>query len=343
MKYALTFSSLSAYTTAKASGGSIYNILNGSDYSAAVVSFITATGNSCTDSVNIIVPRESGQVGDMLIYSSSKGFEWAKGGYGSTTSVGSNTISQSKLTSAGYACVGWCIHKEGSDCLIASLADLSTAKWSETQVVVPGVTTYSSIKRNDGDSAWIAGGNMKVAESYFGTSYNQYVWPVNRTQWADGVTAGTLTYTGTEGSVTINPANYDNIMERWYRHKIALQFPSASGCMKDFKGKKNTAALISYYGSGSTYAFQKAYAHAVSVTGFTAGNWWLPSIVELWYILKNKILLRRCGMPITESWYWSSTQYSATTAWYVNMTNSYVHTTGKSNPAYVRAVAAFKI
>ena len=67
MSYAKTYATRAAYISAKASGGEIYSLLSASN-SIAVVSYITATGESAIDSVNTIVPRESGQIGDLLIY-----------------------------------------------------------------------------------------------------------------------------------------------------------------------------------------------------------------------------------------------------------------------------------
>lgn len=342
MSYVKTYSTRAAYISAKASGGEIYNLLS-SNNQCSVTSLITATGESAVDSVNTIVAREYGQIGDLLIYQSATSlFCWAKGNSGGTGAIGSNTIEQTKLVNLGYTIVGWCIHKQGKDCLIASVSDLGTAPWGDS-TSVSGVNTFSSIARNDNYKTWIASGSMETAENYFGNSTNQYALPITRATWDAAAMDASLTYTGTEGSVTISKADYDNDFNKWYRIKILLQFPAKGTCMQDKEGEANTKALINTQGTGSTYAGQKCYAYGVSVTGFTAGNWWLPSVVELWYILKNKYLLRRKGMLITESWYWSSTQYSATLAWYVNMRNGYVNGNTKSYNYYVRAVSAFQI
>ena len=342
MSYAKTYATRAAYISAKASGGEIYSLLSSSN-SIAIVSYITATGESAVDSVNTIVPRGSGQIGDLLIYQSATGlFCWAKGNSGGTTAIGSNTIEQTKLVNLGYVIVGWCIHKQGKDCLIASVNDLGTATWGDS-TSVSGVNTFSTIARNDGYKTWIVSGSMEAAEKYYGSSTNQYVWPLLRTTWDAAAADASLTYTCTEGSVTITKADYDNDFNKWYRIKILLQFPAKGTCMQDKEGKANTKALITAQGTGSTYAGQKCYAYGVSATGFTAGNWYLPSISELWYILKNKYLLKKRGMAITESWYWSSTQYSATNAWRVSMAYGFVFYSDKSYTYYVRAVSAFQI
>lgn len=342
MSYAKTFATRAAYISAKAEGGEIYSLLSASN-SIAVVSYITATGESAIDSVNTIVPRESGQIGDLLIYQSATGlFCWAKGNSGGTTAIGSNTIEQTKLVNLGYVVVGWCIHKQGKNCLIASVNDMGTAAWGG-DATVNGVNTFSSIARNDSYKTWIASGSMEAAETYFGSSVNQYVWPLLRTTWDAAAADASLTYTCTEGSVTINKADYDNDFDKWYRIKVLLQFPAKGTCMQDKEGKANTKALISAQGTGSTYAGQKCYTYGVSATGFTAGNWYLPSVSELWYILKNKYLLKKRGMPIAEAYYWSSTQRSASGAWSVHMDYGPVHDHPKSYAFYGRAVSAFQI
>ena len=43
---------------------------------------------------------------------------------------------------------------------------------------------------------------------------------------------------------------------------------------------------------------------------------------------------------ITTDWYWSSTEYDASNAWYVNMNNGNVNTNTKNSAGRVRPVSA---
>ena len=85
------------------------------------------------------------------------------------------------------------------------------------------------------------------------------------------------------------------------------------------------------------------------MVGIGAGGWWLPSIAELLTIWKHKYAINLClsvisgASQLTESWYWSSTESSATGAWglyplggSLGLWNAKVQYSG-----YVRAVAAF--
>jgi len=230
---------------------------------------------------------------------------------------------------------------------------------------------------------WIASGSMEVSERLFenGTP-NTHTWPVKRSVWnavvenimsntaystTSGINSGSatvtvstskttgtgsITYTTTEGSVTIDPADYDYDFNKWYKRKIMLQFPTTDGCMIDLCGRRATALLKNCNnttknsaGVAITYpAAKKCWEYAISgVSDFAAGEWWMTSIVELWYLLKNEPILRSKGLTIGATWYWSCTQNSAANAWNVNFGNGYVNNYSKSSARSVFAVSAFHI
>lgn len=92
MKYSFTFSTLSDYLNAKASGGVIYNVLranNPASISQTAISHITGTGQTFIDAVNIIVSREEGgEIGDTLLYKTSDGkYYWLKGFLPTATAI----------------------------------------------------------------------------------------------------------------------------------------------------------------------------------------------------------------------------------------------------------------
>lgn len=346
------FNNLQEYKTAKATNGKIYNALTAAN-KLSITSFISDININAIDSVNIITDVKNGSLGDLLIYKDGI-FYWAKGKFGSTTTISSNEIQRTKLTALGYILIGWCIERKGNNCLIASVNNLGTCKWdpdasSESSdlygtCVVPNCFTSSQIVRNDNYTTWIASGSMEVAESYYTSSTNQYVLPILRSTWDSAAKDSSLTYSGTEGSVTINKSEYNNDFNTWYKEKILVKFPTNKGVMMHFNGKESTKAIIDQFGADKTYAANLCYKYGIEdVPGFTTGNWYLPSIVELWNIQKNKLFLSSCGMPITNSWFWTSTQFSKNTAWNVLMYNGYLNTNFKYPAGYVQAVAAFKI
>ena len=115
----------------------------------------------------------------------------------------------------------------------------------------------------------------------------------------------------------------------------------------DWAGKTNTAAQITKTQcQGASYApgFCAQYIHG----GLGAGKWWLPSLGELEMIYANMTKINYAlslisgAQQIAETWYWSSTEYSATYAWRLNFYNGSIYSSTKaSDRIRVRAVSAF--
>lgn len=78
-----------------------------------------------------------------------------------------------------------------------------------------------------------------------------------------------------------------------------------------------------------------------------ADDEYIPSLGELYFILAhftqiNAALEAVGGEPLRNDWYWSSTQYSATYAWYLSLTNGYAgYYTKATYQNRVRPVSAF--
>ena len=74
---------------------------------------------------------------------------------------------------------------------------------------------------------------------------------------------------------------------------------------------------------------------------------YIPSLGELYFILAhftqiNAALEAVGGEPLRNDWYWSSTQYSAATAWLLNLSDGGAYgTTKATNQHRVRPVSAF--
>ena len=125
--------------------------------------------------------------------------------------------------------------------------------------------------------------------------------------------------------------------------------------LNDFAGRANTTAIINGSTSSNVtnteaYAagFCNKYARVnANGKGLTTGRWWLPSLAELAMIWANfdKInyaLSKISGATQLQStWYWSSTQRSATHAWILYLSGGTVSDFYKFNQGPVRPVSAF--
>ena len=123
--------------------------------------------------------------------------------------------------------------------------------------------------------------------------------------------------------------------------------------MNDWNGKANTAAQITHSeASGTGYApgFCHAYSRVnANGQGLTAGKWWLPSMGEMMMIYANMkkinyaLSLIAGATQLIENAYWTSTEYSATNAWFLYLTDGNTGDWGaKATSRYrVRPVSAF--
>ena len=120
----------------------------------------------------------------------------------------------------------------------------------------------------------------------------------------------------------------------------------------DFAGKANTASQITHtemsgegYAPGFCHAYSRVNANG---KGLTAGKWWLPSLGEMMMIYANMtkinyaLSLIEGATQLVEDAYWTSTEYSATCAWYLNLTNGLMgYNTKATGTLRVRPVSAF--
>ena len=122
--------------------------------------------------------------------------------------------------------------------------------------------------------------------------------------------------------------------------------------LDDWTGKTSTAAQITHaecktesYAPGFCASYARVNANG---NGLTAGKWWLPSLGELMMIYANMrkinyaLSLINGATQLAETWYWSSTEYSAAYAWYLYLSNGYTGGNPKAtNQIRVRPVSAF--
>lgn len=127
--------------------------------------------------------------------------------------------------------------------------------------------------------------------------------------------------------------------------------------MNDWNGKTNTASIISKSTSAAvtnTAAYAPGFCNLYSRAnangkGLTAGKWWLPSVGEMMMIYANMtkinyaLSLINGATQLAETWYWTSTEYSAATAWHLYLGSGYLGTwhAKASGKIRVRPVSAF--
>ena len=124
----------------------------------------------------------------------------------------------------------------------------------------------------------------------------------------------------------------------------------------DWAGKANTAAQIAASTTSAvtnTASYAPGFCNLYSKTnangnGLTAGKWWLPSMGEMMAIYANMLKINYAlslisgATQLVEDWYWTSTEYSATTAWLLSLNYGGMGTyTKATNALHVRPVSAF--
>lgn len=127
--------------------------------------------------------------------------------------------------------------------------------------------------------------------------------------------------------------------------------------MLDFDGRKHTDAIIKassadHVTNTTSYAagFCRAYSRANSKgKGLTAGYWWLPSVGESLMMYANALkinyalsLIKGATQLDMGTWYWTSTELSSQSAWYLYFSDGGLHWDGKvQSKGHVRPVSAF--
>ena len=119
----------------------------------------------------------------------------------------------------------------------------------------------------------------------------------------------------------------------------------------DMDGRANTSTIITTIGDNAPAAkFCHEYypSNVDAANAFVgAGRWWLPSTGELcmiWshFLEVNRILAQIGGTALNRSQaYWSSTEGSATYAWYLTFYSGYFDRYSKTNEYSVRPVSSF--
>ena len=116
----------------------------------------------------------------------------------------------------------------------------------------------------------------------------------------------------------------------------------------DLDGKKNTSTILAYCKTKGKSCPAFEYVNSYKTEGTKAGDWYLPSVGELYAIRGNKDVLNvALGKIMATSlggyadYYWSSSEYSNSSAWELPFRYGTMDYRNKKEDYYVRPVLAF--
>ena len=182
--------------------------------------------------------------------------------------------------------------------------------------------------------------------------YKPHLWTAqqNAGEIADGVVV-------VEGGkvLVVAPTECDSAGLLWSSEAVSGGGVATSDrvtAYSDWAGKTNTAAQIQKTQcQGASYApgFCAAYSRTnANGYGLTAGKWWLPSLGEMMMIYANMTKINYAlslisgAEQLAANWYWTSTEYSAATAWSLYLSTGIMNGNTKASYRFrVRAVSAF--
>ena len=101
--------------------------------------------------------------------------------------------------------------------------------------------------------------------------------------------------------------------------------------------------------SGTGYCAPACCCVAYSTPGTKPGDWYLPSVGELYQIYANKTAINEKrtaikGIGFSESYsYWSSREYSSSYEYYVSLNNGYIDSYYKGSDIYVLGFLALEV
>lgn len=192
--------------------------------------------------------------------------------------------------------------------------------------------------------------NESASDSDSNSTDGSWSWTVTANS-SSGVGTGSFSYLGPNGeSRNNNPKDYHYDFEEWYKKKVLIQWPTSVNVAGDFEGRANTKSIVKWANELTTPLSASNCAAkycndtvAADAPGYTAGNWWLPSMGEVLNVGRHHKQLKAKNTAFLSSSYsiWSSTQYSAPYAWGLSY-NGFVDSTNKRGERRVCAVSAFQ-
>lgn len=150
-----------------------------------------------------------------------------------------------------------------------------------------------------------------------------------------------------------DPKKWDYSFDKWYKDCVQAQTPRPpqgmiySASESECTGRDNTRRILAFASANSKTvpAATACNTHTMTSDGqFSAGKWWMPNMEELLKASLNDRMLSRKGTNVYPAAHWSSTQSSASNAWYCYFTQPYCYThtnSYKDNNLRVVAVSAY--
>ncbi|MEI6898392.1 MAG: hypothetical protein WCL00_00825 [Bacteroidota bacterium] len=169
-------------------------------------------------------------------------------------------------------------------------------------------------------------------------TYNGSSWVSNTHYIGESYGGGIVFYVCDNGQHGLIAATADQSAGiRWYGGSFTFTRARADGVGA---GLKNTSIIIANQGpvDGAAFAATVCNEYSVTVGGVTYGDWYLPSKHEL-----NLLYLQKAVVGgFSDNYYWSSSEYSSTSAWSQNFfDDGYQYNGYKYGIYYVRAIRAF--
>ena len=116
---------------------------------------------------------------------------------------------------------------------------------------------------------------------------------------------------------------------------------SSATAKTDYNGKANTLAILEAYPSDTTSNNAAVFCYNYAPVGLESSKnqWYLPAMGELYdYIYSQYSTVKagwdKVGTTISDSWFWSSSEYSLTNAWSVGSSSGNMYYDGKRNNKY---------
>ena len=122
---------------------------------------------------------------------------------------------------------------------------------------------------------------------------------------------------------------------------------SGTLAITDLDGKKNTSTVLAYCKANGKSCPAFEYVNSYKTEGTQAGDWYLPSMGELYAIYGNMGVLnvalgKIAATRLVTNYYWSSSEYSYNGAWHLRFSDGSAYNDDKNySTVYVRPVLAF--
>jgi len=111
-----------------------------------------------------------------------------------------------------------------------------------------------------------------------------------------------------------------------YTDTSLTNYTSSTDAKTDFNGKSNTAVIVAAHPSETASNNAAIYCNTYTTAGTSAGDWYLPAAGEVYdYIYSNYSAVKagwdKVGTTISDSYFWSSSEYDTISAWGVGSGN----------------------